>query len=566
MKTIYGYLGLFVLSIVLYLNTLQHVFVLDDRVVVLENTFVQSGIAGLGDIFSNDSFAGFKSVGAGQTMLEGGRYRPLSLALFAVVHSVLGLNTMVFHGLSILLYAVLVVILYRSLGYMLKEVSHGPTIALAASALFAVHPVHTEVVANVKSCDETLALLFGMLAVYSLFRGFDRRSLLWSAGAGILFLLACFSKENAITLVLLAPLSLWFFRKSTRAEIVKSSIPFVLSAIGFMIIRSVVLGNAQAMQMAADPLNNPFLKWNGNSWIPFTVSEQLATILFTFWEYIRLLVVPHPLTHNYYSFAVDAQDFGKPGVLAGLAVLAGMVIFLIWRWKKKEPWVYYILFFLVALSPVINLFFPIGTYMAERFLFMPSLAFCLGVGSLFSMVWHGKYRILAGVSGTGVLIVFSILTIQRNKAWKDITTLLQTDIAVSSKSVKLQNDYGTVLLSNALAVHDPAARKKQMEEAASHLKKALELHPTYYDAYLAYGASSYYAGHFEQSVWAYNKAYELNPEDQKSLMGLFYALQGYGNDEGEKGNTELAIKALTSAYEIQQDTSIMRQIERLKTK
>ncbi len=150
------------LAFLLYANTLGHGFVADDPVVLTQNRLVQSGLAGIPGIFSDDSFAGYLPEGATEGLLEGGRYRPLSLACFAVLQSVFGTKSLVFHLFSVLLYAGVCLLLYRVLLLALKpgrESSVAALMAWGATLLFVTHPVHTEVVANIKSCDEQMALL-----------------------------------------------------------------------------------------------------------------------------------------------------------------------------------------------------------------------------------------------------------------------------------------------------------------------------------------------------------------------------------------------------------------------
>ncbi len=165
-------LFLFILAVALYANTLRHGFVFDDQIVLTQNSFVKRGIAGLPDIFAHHSFAGYARLAEQQNSLPGGRYRPLSLAIFAIFHDVFGENSTVFHGFSILLYALTGVLLYRLLRCLLKGATGANRTAWLAAILFVAHPVHTEVVANVKSCDEQLALLLGMGAWMAVFHAF----------------------------------------------------------------------------------------------------------------------------------------------------------------------------------------------------------------------------------------------------------------------------------------------------------------------------------------------------------------------------------------------------------
>src|SRR3982750_3652930 len=101
-------LAIALLAFLLYGNTLFNQYALDDGMVLTDNKFVQKGISGIPDIISHDSFYG--SIGDSKN-LTGGRYRPLSLVMYAVEVSFFGNNTSVHHFFNILFYALTCVVL-----------------------------------------------------------------------------------------------------------------------------------------------------------------------------------------------------------------------------------------------------------------------------------------------------------------------------------------------------------------------------------------------------------------------------------------------------------------------
>ena len=116
-------------------------------------------------------------------------------------------------------------------------------------------------------------------------------------------------------------------------------------------------------------MNDPFLEMNG--------MEKLATIIYTLGEYLRLLIFPHPLTHDYYPYHIPIMNFGKPGTLISLALYLGLAYAFFKLWKSKSIYAWSIGFFIATLSIVSNLVFPVGSFMNERFIFIPSIAFSL---------------------------------------------------------------------------------------------------------------------------------------------------------------------------------------------
>lgn len=557
---------LFALAFLLYANTLGHDFVLDDRMVVTENKWVQQGLSGIPQILTTESFSGYLAEKNAENTLPGGRFRPLSLAFFALLFQFFGNSSTVFHLFSVLLFAANGLMLYLFLLKALKPTpeAHGRMFAVwAASLLFVVHPVHTEVVANVKSCDEQLALLAGIGTLYALLRAFDGRSLKWAAATALLFLAACLGKENAVPLLLVAPLVLWFFRDVSPGKSLAAAWPMALSFAAYTLLRGVALDWHFSGQTVNDPLNDPFLKALNGVWAPFSTEEKAATILYTLFEYLRLLVWPWPLTHDYFPFTIEPQSFVRPGVIAGIILYLLMLGFAVAGLRRKNTAAFGILFYVLTLGIVVNIIAPVGVFMAERFLFMPSVGFCLSIGvglaglaDRFGQKF-GQTAILVALAA----LVLAATTFNRNKAWANEERLYKTDMEVSANSAKLRNGLGTVLLVKALATSDNAARQTLLEEAEAQLHKAIELHPTYFDALLAHGACVFYLQKFDQSVASYRGAVRLNPTDAKAKLGLAYALR-YGGDyyAADNRNPEKALSYLSEAWQINPDTAIATHI------
>jgi hypothetical protein len=325
----------------------------------------------------------------------------------------------------------------------------------------------------------------------------------------------------------------------------------------FLMLRENALGGQIAGSVMHDPMNNPFLEWNGDAWVACSLPVKVATLLYVFWRSIGLLIAPFTLTHDYYPFHISLQPLLSPEVLGGLIVLLGLLFLIIRSFRDRKPEGYGILFFLGTFSLTANIFFPVGTFMAERFLFLPSLGFILAFVWLIGSIGKQKWVMMSMVV---LSVLFSVRTVVRNTAWKDNETLLRTDARYSPNSAKVQNDLGTILLDNALKVDDAVRRKQMLEEALPHLKKAIDLHSTYYDALLAYGACTYYLGQFEQSVKGYRTAAQLYPGDGNAKTGLVYALQAHGRALWAEGDSITSLNTLSDAWDMQPDSAIAMQL------
>ena len=95
---------LFAFSFLLYANTLTHGFVQDDAIVITDNMFTSKGVDGIPGILSKDTFFGFFKVEGKENLVSGGRYRPLTLVLFALLYQLVGNNPFWFHLVTVLLF------------------------------------------------------------------------------------------------------------------------------------------------------------------------------------------------------------------------------------------------------------------------------------------------------------------------------------------------------------------------------------------------------------------------------------------------------------------------------
>lgn len=542
-------------GMVVYLNTLGHGFVLDDALVILRNQYVRAGIDGLDKIFLQDSFSGFDRMADQVNALPGGRYRPLSLALFAILGALAGFSPELFHGLAVLVYGVACGLAYRWLSSLLADRPDGQSIALLTAVGFAVHPVHTEVVANIKGLDESLAFSLGLGSLLSLLRSRRSEHLLWPVLSGLFAFLACLAKEVAFMLVILAPLSLRLHAPLSWRHILRLCVPIWAAAVAYLLLRGYAAGLISP-PATPDPLNDPFVVWSGSGWTTASVNSWLATVLYVGMRYLRLMIWPAGLTHDYYPFAIALRSFADPQVWLAMVLLTLLFGFAIRGFFRRDGVSFGLLWFFFALLPAANLFFSIGTFMGERFLFTPSLGLLLSFSSwLFTAARRfGMYRACWGI-GAVLYVFLAFLTVRRNADWRSNETLMRSAAHSAAESAKWQNDMGTLLLDSALAMPAGLLQQATLDTALGHLVRATTLHPTYFDAWLAQGACAYYSGDYALTISAYRTASGLSPGEPKALTGWVYALRRHGADLWERGVPQEALPVLRQAWAIQPDTA-----------
>lgn len=538
---LFVFLTISVFAFILYGNTLSHDYALDDAIVITENTFTQKGLAGISDILKYDTFVGFwltknpnktaEQIQEEKKLVAGGRYRPLSLISFATEIEFFGKNIkndagkvvykenpFVSHLGNIILYLLTTYLLYLILAKLFPPDENKKwylSFPFIASLLFLAHPLHTEAVANIKGRDEIMTLLGSLGALWFTLKYLDTKKAKFLVYSSLSLFLGLLSKENAITFLAIIPITVYYFTNHNLKSNFKSLLPLLLVSGVFLLIRGSVLGMGTGeKQIAQEIMNNPFF---GAS-----VGEKFATIFFTLWMYIKLLFFPHPLTYDYYPWQIEIINWSNPKAFLPLILYLALGIYALYGLiKKKDIFSYSIWFYLIPLSVVSNIFFPVGTFMNERFIFISSIGFCIFIAILLTKYLnklikntqtHSYFLVLIAVS---ILGLYSFKTIDRNKAWKNDLTLFTTDVKTSTNSAKSNCSAGGKLIEEAqkpMYKNDTATRNQMINQAIVYLERALEIYPEYIDAINLLGNAHYELNYnINKALYNYAKILKLKP-------------------------------------------------------
>lgn len=491
-------IGLFALASLLYFNTIGNDYALDDYLVTGPESIAPKGLAATGEIFTtnyiNDTLRGLQV-----------DYRPLVKFTFAAEHDLLGGNVHISHFINALLYGAVVLVLFNVLLSLLQ--GYNLLLPVLATALFAVHPVHTEVVASLKNRDELLSLLFGLLSLHAAWRWAATpqgqtpapRHLAWALGWLLLSLLG---KLNGLLFVGLVPLSLYVFVPVNQVPLsllirrVGVLAGLLLAVVGFyaLLVSQLLPGYIRDFEYVENPL--PMLQ---------DPSLTLGTGLASLALYLKLLVWPWPLS-SYYGFdTVPIVAPSHPLALAGLLLYGAVLGVGIWGLWKRNLWGWVGLGYGGIMILYSNLVYPAPGLLAERNLLLASVPFC--VASAYGLialtrtplyVQEGKlvpvrliglrYTTAVVALAAVLLLVGTVGTVARNRHWKDYITLYTTD---------LKNQPRSFWLRSLLAKEYSARYKKlpegspERQEAArltlEQLRQAIAIYPDFYDVHLEAG-------------------------------------------------------------------------------
>ena len=409
-----------------------------------------------------------------------GLYRPLTTFSYLLNYAVFGNGTHPagYHWVNFALHGVNVSLVYL-LGIFTFEAA-APALALAA--LWGVHPLLTESVTNVVGRADLLAafgVLAGLLCYVKSASVLGRRKLLWVAAMLVAQAVGIFSKENAAVLpgiMLLYDLT-WRKRAAWRGRALAYA-ALVLPLAAFFCLRV-----ALPMHIPARFGDNPLL--SADFWTArFTAIKVIG-------KYLWLFVWPARLSPDYSYNAVplfgwQPADWEDAKALIALAVCLGAALLAVRWYRARKPLFFFLAFFFVALAPTSNLVVLIGSIMAERFVYLPSigLAGC-AVAAIYALGRQvPRQRLLAmraaWIALGIVCLACAVRTYARNFDWLDDRSLWTSAVNVCPGSAKAHINLGSALsklpgrLPDAMVEYQVALRiEPDYAEAHYNLGKAL---------------------------------------------------------------------------------------------
>lgn len=495
---------------------------------------MRQGVQAIPEIFKTSYRQGYLSV-------KDGLYRPLSLVTYAIEWHYFPDKPSVSHFVNIVLYGITGMLLFFFLLCLTPAPSpqgegnkRGEVFAFIASLLFIAHPLHVEVVANIKSRDEIMCFLFTISSLLLILKYIDKGKKKFMFYSLLLFFLAFLSKETAITYLAILPIALHFFRGLSIKKNLLALAPFVIVAGIYLAIRSSVLQGA----LADDGVSISDNLLVGAK----TFSTHIGTAFFILGSYVKLLIFPHPLSYDYSFNQIPIVSLGNifsiVSLLFYIAIGSYAAFVLLKSFREKTSHFslltshilsFGILFFLITIFLFSNLVLIIGTSMGDRLMYFPSLGFCICAGVLLcpSPPTGGSNDIRSfALQGRGIILfiiisLFSYKTYSRNADWKDNYTLYSHDVHIVPNSVKAHYYLGLELVKViANAEQDEEKKKKIYEEGIAELEKAVKILPAFASAYTQMGVAYYRMKNYEKAIQNYNKAAELRPSDAITLNNI----------------------------------------------
>lgn len=514
-------------ALILYLPSLTYDYVYDDGLVIKRNSFIQEGISGIADLWTHTYTYG---VGG----FNDGLYRPVSTTLFALAHSVTA-EPWLGHLINVLLYAGAAWVLFQ----LLSAWKIGRTATLIGTLLFVVHPLHTEAVANIKSADELCALLFGLLALKAVTQTETKQ---WSdyGWISLFFLLALLSKESAIGYAVLIPLTAGFrFGWKRKDLLALTGLTALVSVVWYAWHSSIVNGMENPVDAGLfTDLNNVVLQAE-------TAWEARSTGVWITFLYLLKMLWPWPLVSDYSPNALPVIPIASWQFALAASILTAMLVWAILKSGSKHLLALGIFFFFVLIAPVSNVFIPIGTSFGERLALAPSLWLAFAG----TWCWPRLRQKWMPYAAIGIVLLGSVVTLKRSRDWRSEMALYAADVVHQPNSFRTNYNYGTVV---GEAAREPglSEREKQqlLQDAATYLKRVLEIKPEYPDAINNLANIYERQGKPEEALKIYTYAYQVDPNYALAMFNAGVLLVK-ANRHAEAHEEFQRCIATTSAYQ-----------------
>lgn len=487
------------LGCLIYLNSLAGGFVWDDSGLIAGNEEYLENFSAVPSVFFKPTF-------------EVPYYRPLLWVSFFLDYSLWGQRPIGFHITNVAFHIINICLVY----WFVVNLGLSSVVAFFTAGLFAAHPVQTEAISWISGRNDPLMVLFVLFSFNFLLLARKIKKVQFKimcySSAAAAFVSAVLAKESAVIALPLLILIDVFYQTSAwkapqRKETLAEYVSFVLVIGCLFLLRSHAISN---------------LPWQF-SFNFENLFKALSTPLTIYTYYCKVLLFPFNLT-----VGPSLDSIQRGSIILTVLILSSIALVCVLKTNIRKEVLFGILWILVFLLPVSGLVW-MSVPILEHRLYGASIGFCL----MLATVGCNGYAVLKthakGVSGHGILIalliLYSYLTIDRNRIWKDEETIWSDTLKKAPHSVMARNN-----LANALI------QKKQIDQGIAHLYAGLKLNPHAEKLYGNLGLAFFHKKDYAQAIKAFEKALNINPQSAETYNYLALAYKFNGNNDAALTN------------------------------
>ncbi|NQU95401.1 MAG: tetratricopeptide repeat protein [Candidatus Omnitrophica bacterium] len=515
------------LGVLAYSNSLGNSFVWDDSGFIIKNDFIKD------PKLISSYFTSKEALAKGS--LAGENYRPFLTLSYAIDYFFWRLNPLGYHISNLFFHILCAILLFFIVLILTKD----RIVSLFTALFFVTHPIQTEAVTWISGRADVLFLFFYLssLLLYINFVTRGRPGLYFLSL--IAFACSLFSKEMAASLPFIIILYDIFYGKKEKisARAVRY-FSFFLILESYIILRLHIIGKLAQTGY-----------WTGDVYTTFL--SMARGVVF----YIKLLLYPVNLCADYLKFPLS-DSIKEPGVIFSIAVI-GMLLGVALKLSRKHKHISFsILWFFITLGPVINII-PINILIAERFLYLPSIGYCLLIAVLIAGA-ADKMKKIKGLIylplAFAVFLVgaYSYLTMMRNEDWADDVTLWEQTVQVCPNNERAHHNLAASYIIKGTDIeeaHKQALKALEIEpgysrsrlvvatylinknkppDAIAEIKRAIKDDPYFVEAYAFLGNIYTFLGEYEKAYNEYKKALILKPDFLEASINVatLYLIKG----------------------------------------
>ena len=552
MKSIFPKLYLILLIIFVYGNTLLSSFHFDDIPSILEKPWIRGW-----DKVPQFIFSIFQ--------------RPLVILSFNINYSISEFEVWSYHIFNICFHIIATLLVYRlvfQISFLLKDISNknkNPvhSWAFLSASIFALHPLSTQSITYISSRSSSVVTIFYLATLILFFTGLTERKRegktghLYFFGSTVLFILGGLTKEIIVTLpAAVLIFHYYFIFRDSPGKWFSQNIKWIL-----LLFIPFLAAVVYKQIMGGRILSASSANFSPSSWL----LTQTSVVPF---EYFRKFLFPFNLNLDI-NFPI-LHDWFKPKNWLGLCSLG--VLITIWirislSISKKGPWEiqkrcagFGMAWIFLTLLPTSS-FIPLLDPVMEHRTYLPMFGFALLAVSTFSWIKgicenFNKNKVSYLHLGiASILILFSLIAIDRNTIWKDEISLWKDAKQKSPDLVRPFNNLGEAY--DKLGNYDKAikefkqalkinpnyffglnnlgniyGKQKNYIEAISYFQKALNLKPDYSPSHYNIARAFHLIGRKKEAVKSYRKAIQFNPYFEEAFYNLAYlSMELSGFDE-----------------------------------
>ncbi|UCC94800.1 MAG: tetratricopeptide repeat protein [Candidatus Omnitrophota bacterium] len=492
MKSVYKkYVPLIVIVLVgfgVYANSLRGQFILDDTPLIKNNISIRSSSPIL-HIFT-------KNIGEALGK-QFNFWRPLQVLTYRLDYSLWRLNTTGFHLTNTVLHIAVALCIFWFITLLFAD----KFLSFITSIFFVIHPIHTEAVSYIAGRADSLAALFLLLCFIFYIKHLSSNRIHIYIIMFLSYVCALLSRENSLILPVILLLYHYTFSASEGKKRIKlfGFLTLSLVALGYVVLRLTLLRSLLPHTSVAS-----------------TVFERTPGFFVAFAHYLRLLILPLSLHMEY-----GKEVFAITDIRAIIGILIFLALFIYaFKIKNINKLIFFsISWFIIMLLPQSNLY-PINAYMAEHWLYLPSIGFFLIVAKLSSLSYRTKSgRFPAIIIIITIVCFYGVLTIRQNAYWIDSIRFYERTLEQEPQSLRVLNNLGL-----------DYRNRGQYEESVSLYERALAINPDYAIAHNNLGLVYYDMGRYQDALESYKKAIKIDPNNEEAYNNvglLYYKLKQY---------------------------------------